>query len=230
MYDLITYRAGYGTFSFSPFCIKAAWLLNTAGVPWQRRDENDPRKYPHGKLPCLQAGARLIHDSTNIRKFLEQQGADFWGETSPRDKAIGQAFIRMAEEHMYFFVVIDRWMNDAVWPHIQKDYFGDIPKLLRGLVTNKLRKGLRQGLNTQGLMRLTAAERKAKLEADLQAITTMLDGQDYLLGNTPTLPDYSVAAMLTAMQSGPVPTDQSRRISEDPVLMGYVTRMDKACG
>ena len=230
MHTLITYRAGYDTFSFSPFCIKAAWLLNHAGVAWQRQDENDPRKYPHGKLPCLQTGKDLIHDSTNIQKFLETQGTDFWGETSPRDKATGHAFIRMSEEHMYFFGVIDRWMNDAVWPHIRDTYFEDVPKLIRGLVTGKLRKGLRDGLKTQGLMRLTEEERRVKLEADLQAITEMLNGQDFLLGDTPTLPDYSVAAMLTAMHTGPLSTDQTRRIREDQVLMGYITRMQEAKG
>ena len=230
MYQLITFRAGFGAFSYSPFCIKAAWLLNRAGVAWERRDENDPRKYPRGKLPCLQVGDQVIPDSGNIQTFLEQQGADFWGDTSKRDRAMGQALIRMAEEHMYFYGAADRWMNDDVWPYIRDAYFAQIPKVIRGIVTGRLRKGLRRGLHTQGLMRLNAQERAAKLEADLQAVTTLLDGQDYLLGDRPTLPDYSVAAMLTAMHKGPIKTPQTRRVSEDPVLLGYVTRMAEACG
>lgn len=229
MYQLITYREGFGAFSFSPFCIKAAWLLNKAGVAWERRDENDPRKYPHGKLPCLQVGDELIHDSANIQKFLEAQGADFWGDTSARDKAMGQALIRMAEEHMYFFCTIDRWMNEDVWPHIREAYFVDVPKVIRGLVTGGLRKNLRNGLKTQGLMRLSPEEQLEKLEADLQAVTTLLNGQNFLLGNAPTLPDYSVAAMLVAMHKGPIETEMTKRVSEDPVLMGYITHMVEAC-
>ena len=230
MYHLITYRAGFGTFSFSPFCIKAAWLLNLSGVPWQRRDENDPRKYPHGKLPCLQAGDRLIHDSTSIGAFLHQQGADFWGQTTPRDRALGHALIRMAEEHLYFHIVIDRWMDDTVWPHIRDTYFSDIPRPLRGLIAGKIRRDLRKGLHQQGLMRLSPAERSARRDADLAAITSLLTGQDYLFGGTPTLPDVSVGAMLLAMQKGPVPTEQTRRIADDPVLSAYVARLEAACG
>jgi len=229
MYHLITFPAGMGTLSFSPFCIKAAWLLNHAGVAWERQDENDPRKYAHGKLPVLRDGEQLIHDSDGIRLFLEQQGADFWGDTSPRDKAIGHAFIRMAEEHIYFFGAIDRWMNDAVWPHTRDAYFHQIPNPIRRFVTNGLRKNLRRGLHTQGLMRLSPAEQVAKREADLAAVTAMLDGRDFLLGDAPTLPDFSVAAMLQAMSVTSIETDQTRRVQNDPVLMGYIARMEAAC-
>ncbi|MFT4914310.1 MAG: glutathione S-transferase [Yoonia sp.] len=114
MYDLITYQAGFGSVSYSPFCVKAVWMLNHAKVAWQREDCFDPRKFQHGKLPVLRSDGELIHDSDNIRVFLEQGGANFWGATSPRDQAFGQALIRMAEDHLYFHVVHDRWINDAV--------------------------------------------------------------------------------------------------------------------
>lgn len=229
MYQLITYRAGYDAFSFSPFCIKAAWLLNVAGVVWERQDENDPRKYPHAKLPCLRDGDHLIHDSANIQAFLEGQGADFWGATSARDKALGHALIRMAEEHMYFYIVIDRWMDETGWPHIREAYFSDIPKLLRGPITGKIRKDLRKALSNRGLLRMSKAERAAALDADLQALTTLLTDHDFLLGDQPTLPDYTVGAMLVSMQKGPIDTEQTKRISNDPVMMAYVGRMVAAC-
>lgn len=227
MYHLITYPAGYGAFSFSPFCTKAAWLLTHAGVPWQRQDENDPRKYPHAKLPCLQAGDLLVHDSTLIGDFLEQGGADFWGDADRTQKAFGHALIRMAEEHLYFHIVIDRWMNDQVWPYIQQTYFAEIPKLLRGIITTKIRKDLRKGLHEQGLMRLSEQERAAKLEGDLRALNAFLTDKPFLLGDKPSLPDFSVGAMLLSMQKGPIETAQTQRIANDPVLAGYTARMQE---
>lgn len=225
MYDLITFSAGFGNVSYSPFCVKSIWMLNHAGVTWQREDTPDPRKFAHGKLPVLRANGRLIHDSDNIGLFLEESGADFWGETSPKDQAVGRALIRMAEDHMYFHVVQDRWINDAVWPFIQQAYFTSIPKMIRGFVTKNLRKGVRQGLHGQGIGRLTEAERLTRLDQDLVALTHLLQDQAFLLGDKPTLPDFSVAATLANIAASPVPTATSLRVRDDPALMGYVARM-----
>jgi glutathione S-transferase len=225
MYDLITYSAGFGNVSYSPFCVKSIWMLNQSDTKWQRADAPDPRKYAHGKLPVLRANGQLIHDSDNIRLFLEEQGADFWGDTKATDKAMGRALIRMAEDHLYFHVVHDRWVNDDVWPHILKAYFTSIPKLIRGFVTNNLRKGVRQGLHSQGIGRLNDAERLVRLDQDLDALRTLLAENTYLLGDNPTLPDFSVASTLANIAASPIPTPTSLRVKDDPALMGYVTRM-----
>ncbi len=53
MLTLLTFPAGFGDFSPSPFCTKAAYLLQMSGQTWQRRDISDRRKTPMGKLPEL---------------------------------------------------------------------------------------------------------------------------------------------------------------------------------
>jgi glutathione S-transferase len=194
-------------------------------VAWQRDDAVDPRKFAHGKLPVLRANGRVIHDSDNIRLFLEEIGADFWGDTSARDKAMGRALIRMAEDHLYFHVVNDRWMNEDVWPHILRAYFMDIPKLIRGFVTGKIRNTVRQGLHSQGIGRMTEAECLVRLDQDLDAIRGLLTDNAFLMGAKPTLPDFSVASVLTNIAASPVPTPTSLRVKDDQVLMGYVDRM-----
>ena len=108
MITLITYPAQFGTRSSSPFCIKAEYLLNMAGVPWQRQDENDPRKWPKAKLPAITVDLDIIGDSDGIRHYLEGQDADFDKNLSDIEKAQSHTFIRMAEEHMYFHLVMNR--------------------------------------------------------------------------------------------------------------------------
>lgn len=225
MYDLITFNAGFGNVSYSPFCVKSIWMLNHADVAWQREDTPDPRKFAHSKLPVLRANGQLIHDSDNIGLFLENEGVDFWGNATQTDKAMGRALIRMAEDHLYFHVVNDRWMNDDVWPFILQAYFMSIPKLVRGFVTKSLRKGVRQGLHGQGIGRLTEAERLVRLDQDLNALRALFAQNTFLLGDTPTLPDFSVGSVLANMAASPVPTPTSLRVKDDPVLMSYVTRM-----
>ncbi|WP_342076715.1 glutathione S-transferase family protein [Yoonia sp. SS1-5] len=225
MITLITYQTGFGESSFSPFCVKAMWLLKAAGVPWEREDSNDPRKFPKAKLPAIRTEGQIIGDSHNIQAYLERGGADFWGPVAARDRAAGHALIRMAEEHMYFHVVLDRWGNDDFWPLIREAYFAAIPALLRKPITGRIRKNLLQGLSAQGLGRFTTEERMARLEPDLAAIAAFLDGRDYLLGDVPTLPDYSVAAMLSAGLAAPIQTPLRRRLQSDPALTSYVKRI-----
>jgi len=225
MLTLISYPAGLGEIAASPFCTKAIWMLNMSGQPWQREDTNDPRKMPHAKLPVLRAGTQMVPDSDNIRTYLEERGADFDIGLSDMEKATSRAFIRMAEEHMYFHLVLDRWGDDAVWPSIRDTYFKDIPKLLRGVVTGQLRKKLLKGLEAQGLGRLSPAERLQRVEPDLKAITTRLWHGPYLFGDQPTGADLSVAAMLGGMRATPGKTLLKTRVAEDEILCRYIDRM-----
>ena len=135
MLTLLTYPRNAEVFSLSPFCVKAALLLNHAQAKWQRQDLRDPRKMPHQKLPVLRVGQELISDSANIRRYLEAEGAEFDPGLGKRERAQAHSLIRMAEETLYFFVVRDRWDNDAVWPTIRDNYFQEVPFLLRRPVT-----------------------------------------------------------------------------------------------
>lgn len=225
MLTLVTYPAMQGQFSLSPFCVKAAFLLNAAGRKWQREDTNDPRAMPYQKLPVLKAEGGLIPDSDNIRSHLEENGARFDVGLTDAQKAHSRALIRMAEEHLYFHVVLDRWGSETVWPTIRDTYFRDIPRILRIPITGRLRKHLLSGLRTQGIGRLTSAERLERLEPDLAAISALLWQSDYLFGSHPTAADFSVAAVLGAMRATPVETDMVRRIKRDPVLSPYIDRL-----
>jgi len=225
MLTLLTYPRNGDVFSLSPFCVKAALLLAYAKQPWQREDLNDPRKMPHRKLPVLRTPAGLVPDSTEIRKFLEAKGTDFDPGLSARDKAHAQSLIRLAEDTLYFHLVQDRWANDAVWPTIRDDYFKEIPALIRRPVTSSIRRSVCNGLAFQGTGRFSVSERLERLEQDLQAVTALLKDHAFLLSNQITSADFSVASMLQAMRTTMVETEIVRRVSDDPVLSGYIDRV-----
>lgn len=228
MITLITYAPAFGQPAGSPFCVKAMWLLNLSGQPWQREDTADPRKMPKGKLPVIRVDDRLIADSDNIRTYLEQQGADFDRGLSDMDRATSRAFVRMAEEHLYFHIVLDRWGDDRVWPTVRDTYFAMIPKVLRGLITNRFRRQVMEGAKFQGLGRLTPSERMDRIEPDLAAITTRLWQGKFLFGDRPTAADASVAAMLAAMRATPGDTLLRNRIEGDEMLTAYIDRAEAA--
>ena len=230
MLTLVTYPPAFGQPSGSPFCVKALYLLNLSGLSWQRKDTGDPRNWPKGKLPALWVDDEIIGDSDNIRIWLEEHGAQFDTGLSDLDRATSRAFIRMAEEHMYFHILLDRWGNKFVWPIVRDTYFVAIPSVLRGIITRGLRRVLLKGMDAQGLGRLTAGERLERIEPDLQAITNRLWQGPFLFGPSPTAADASIAAMLGAMAATPGGTALSRRVQHDAILTQYIDRVAETLG
>jgi len=230
MLTLVTYAPAFGQASASPFCVKAMYLLNLAGVPWQRQDTHDPRRWPKGKLPALQSETEVIGDSDNIRLYLEENGADFDAGLSEVQRATSRALIRMVEEHLYFHIMLDRWADNAVWPTIRDTYFRAMPALLRKPITNRIRRDVLRGMDTQGMGRLTAGERLDRVEPDLQAITAHLWQGPFLFGARPTAADASVGPMLAAMAATPEGTALSRRVRGDLILSRYVDRVAATLG
>ncbi|MTI01004.1 glutathione S-transferase family protein [Roseibium sp. RKSG952] len=228
MLTLLTYPSAFGLFSASPFCVKTAYMLQQSGHRWQRSDMLDPRKMPHSKLPVLRTPERLVPDSDLIRDWLEAHGANFDTGLSDIQRAQSRTLIRMAEEHLYFQIVQDRWANDEVWPILQKTFFIEIPALIRKPVSSSIRKSVLKGLVAQGVARFSPAERLDRVERDLEAISAYLWQSPFLLGDRPTSADMSVGPMLAAMRATPVDTPLTRRIKEDSLINSYVDRMEKA--
>lgn len=227
MLTLLTFATHYNEPGGSPFCLKAICLLNMSNQSW-KQGLADVRKMPKAKLPVLKVGDQLIPDSENIRTYLEQNGADFDAGLTDHQRAASRAFIRMAEEHLYFHLVADRWLRDDVWPITRDTFFSMIPKLMRGPITGKIRKSLRAALHTQGIGRFTEAERAERVALDLQAIKLQLADQPYLFGDAPTAADASVCPMLSGLASIPLPTEVSNLVKDDAALTAYIARMRAA--
>ena len=228
MLTLLTYPGNPTTFSLSPFCVKAAMFLAQSGQPWQRKDLLDPRKMPHQKLPVMKTEERLIADSDGIRDWLEARGVEFDPGLTAVEKAQSRALIHMAEDHLYFHIVQDRWGDDAVWSVIRETFFASIPRVIRGPISRSIRKSVLRGLGFQGTARFSQTERQARLEKDLIAIANLLQDRPFLMGDRVTAADLSMGPMLSAMMETPVKTDLNKRISGDPILSAYADRVRKA--
>ena len=159
MFELLVFRPAFGEPTSSPFCVKAMCLLALAEAEWRPVVVDDPRRMPHGKLPVLRDGDRLIPDSEAIRAHLESFGPDLDAGLSRRERAISRAVIRLADEDLYFHILQDRWADDRVWPQVRAAYFGMIPGLVRRPVTAMIRRQVLRDLHGQGTGRLSAEER-----------------------------------------------------------------------
>ncbi len=92
--------------SSSAFCWKTEALLTLAKLPFEREFVNDISKMPKGKIPVLDDNGKSIPDSVHIQRYLATQyGFDLDKDLSAEQRAIGEAFRRMVEEHLH-------WVNN----------------------------------------------------------------------------------------------------------------------
>ncbi len=225
MLELQTYIPAFGSPSASPFGAKAIALLNMAGAKYTIKFGADPRKAPKQKLPVLIDGDQTIADSDFIRAHLEKtHNIDFDAGLSKPERATSRALIRMVEEHLYFALVCDRWLNDDNWEHVRATFFGKIPALVRGVITNRIRKYARAQATAQGMARHSVDEQLARADKDITAITDFLGDKPFLFGKNPTAADASVIPMLKAIAGSPMPTKLSTRVNNDVVLAAYLER------
>ncbi len=222
MITLLTFPAGYGVPSLSPFCVKAMCLLEMAGEDWSPEYLGDPSKMPYNKLPVVRIDGTLLAESGNIQTLLEERGADFYPGLSIRQRAEAQAIQRMAEESLRLALVYERWVRDEGWEDLRKAVFSSIPFVLRGLIANKVRKSVRAGLISHGYARLSEDDLRNWTGRDLATVCTLLDGNRFLFGDRPTAADASLIPVLDMLANLPASTWVRERVRGDARLMDYI--------
>jgi glutathione S-transferase len=225
MLSITTFPAGFGEISASPFSAKALCLLEMAGRPYERVTSLDPRKAPKAKFPFLEDGGQIIPDSDFIRTHLEQKfGLDFDEGLSDQDRAVSRAMISMAEDGLYFFLVVNRWVKDEHWPTTREELFSLIPKLMRNFVTGRIRKGVAAGAHWQGAARFSEKERVLRVRGYCDAFAGQLGDKPFLFGDRPTAADASVVPMLWTTAAFPTQNAISDVVLKNLKLMAYMER------
>ena len=135
MIKLYTFPAAFGLRNVSPFCLKVEMALVHLKLDFEIEELFDPRKAPKGKLPYIEVDGKIIADSELIFEYLDEisQGG-LYGDLTPLERAHGTAFVRMADDHLYWMMVASRWLDDGWFPNIVSGFFGFVPGLFRGFV------------------------------------------------------------------------------------------------
>lgn len=205
MLTLKVFAPAMGQKSPSPFAMKAIALMQMSGLDYQIKP-GDPRKGPKQKLPVLVDGQQEIPDSTHILAHLRKvHGIDLDKGLSAEQLAIGEAFRRMIEEHLYWVLVYSRWIENG--DEIREGFFGSVPAIMRKFVFNMIVKKVRANLYGQGMGRHSAAEIYAFGAADLEAISEYLGDKDYFFGDQPTSIDATIFGIIDSIIVPPLDTE-----------------------
>lgn len=216
---------GLGEPSVSPFCVKVMCLLRLSGLDWRADYDADPRKTPKGKLPVLVDGDEVIADSAAIRAHLERRaGVDFDEGLDAAARGRAHALTRMMEEHYYFHLVSERWLDEDAWPATRAAGFANLPPVVRSIVPLLVRRDLRRAMHGQGAGRYSKAERGERCAADLDAVAAALGEKAFLFADAPTAADASVAPLVSSSLNGAENSVLRRAVEARPALVAYAER------
>ena len=226
MITLYTFGPAFGLPDPSPFVIKAELLLKLSGLPY-RKQRGSMRTAPKGKLPYIDDDGTQVPDSTLIRLHLaERHGITLDQGLSAAQQALAWSVECLCSDHLYWCVVHERWMDDAVFARGPGVFFQRVPFLLRGMVIRMIRRKVRANLHGQGLGRFSPAERQRLLQLDIASLSALLGDQPYMLGAQPCWLDATVFAFLaSALLANLGDTPSRQLVSQHPNLLAYVDRL-----
>ena len=222
---LYTFGPYFGMPDPSPFVLKALTLLKMSGLPFVE-DRKGFTKAPKGKLPYIDDNGTIVADSTLIRLYLEKaHGLDFDAGLSPADAATGWALERMLEDHVYWLVLQERWVEDANFERGPKRFFDAVPRPVRPVVTAIVRRKMKRSLHLHGLGRHTEADRLALGKGDIAAMAGLLGDKPFLFGDSPHGADATLFAFTATLIDTDLQPKLTALTAPYPNLRSYVDRM-----
>ncbi|NNL64751.1 MAG: glutathione S-transferase family protein [Myxococcales bacterium] len=200
MMKLVTFPPAFGLRNVSPFCLKIEMLLTSLGLEFELSEQSDPRKAPKGKLPVLLVDGEPLPDSELIAEHLDGlTHGGVYGGLGEREKGLGVACARLADDHLYWILVASRWLDDAWWPNVVEGFFGFVPRLIRPLAAGAARRQVRQTYHLHGLGRHSLEEQRGFARRDLAALQALVSEGGFLLGDAPNVFDFGVASLLAGV-------------------------------
>ncbi|MCG8671804.1 MAG: glutathione S-transferase family protein [Pseudomonadales bacterium] len=209
----------------SPFCMKLEGVLKLAEIDYKVVIQNDPRKAPKGKLPYIIHNKRKVADSNIVIDYLKNNlSVDLDSHLSDEEKAIHHAMRVMLDEQLYFVMMYNRWAVDEHWEILRNDLFGAIPKLLRNVITNKIRSGVLADLNSQGMSRHSTEEvYQIGVEA-IEALAAYLGEKEWFGGDKPCTLDVCAVSYLANFKIPPMDSPMKQLVYSEKKLSEYVDR------
>ncbi|MDG2954819.1 glutathione S-transferase family protein [Bisgaard Taxon 10/6] len=229
MLKLLT-LAGTGTIrSSSPFAWKAEALLRLAGLDFEKEYVADFSKMPKGKVPVLQDDHQLIADSHFIAEHLQvKYGLNLDRTLNVEQKAISHALSRMAEEHLYWAGVYNRFIDPMGKPFMMKAMFDGMPAEQAEQIFAMLQNNVMNQMQGHGIGRHSLDEVYHFAFMDVDAISDYLGEKNYLFGNEISSADVAIVPIIASLIQTPIETKIARYARSKANLVAYVERFDKA--
>lgn len=131
----------------------------------------------------------------------------------------------MAEDNLYWALVDARWFDEGNFAKGPKNFFRQIPALVRPLMVAFIRRRLKRTLYGQGLGRHTRTEIVALGTRSIAAIADFLGSKPFFMGSEPSGVDATVFAFVAGTLCPHFDTPLRTAAERQDNLRRYVGRM-----
>jgi len=224
--ELHTMVPAWGLPTFTPFGLKLIAYLGMAGIPYELHVEHDPRVGPTKKFPWIVDGGCALGDSALIVDHLvATRGDRVDARLSPDARALAHTTRRMIEEGLCFVLLYLRWVDDETFRTATDVALRGIPRLVRGVARQAIRRRMLRDLWGQGILRLKPPEVLALGRADLDALEILLGDKPFLFGEKPCSTDATMVAFLAVLLLVPLENELKDYAQSLPRLSAYTRRL-----
>jgi hypothetical protein len=127
-------------------------------------------------------------------------------------------------------MVASRWLDDDWWPNVVRGFFGNLPGIVRPVVTGLVRRQITKAYDLQGLGRHSLEEQKGFARRDLEALAAVVPPEGFLFGELPGIFDFTVAGLMAGVYDNQPATWVTAIAAEYEGLRTYTERVQQAVG
>ena len=216
-----------GLMSLSPFCVKVQLTFQLKRVPYTLVNTLFARMNPRRKVPYVVWGDRRIEDSTAIATAIDEAGE---GPTlypvDPAQRSEAHILEDWADESLYWHGVMAKFHDPEGWIRLAPGFRASAPVLLRPFILGPARRQTLAKLSAQGLTRRAPELARAEFQSHLDALEARLDGRTWLVGDSISVADVAVNAMLAQLHEGLCPW-YAREIAARPKVTALLANVQQ---
>jgi glutathione S-transferase len=217
----------------SPFCDKIRRVLNVKRQPYEVHNlklaetlTRLRRLNPVGKVPALEHDGKVISDSSEIARYLEEKFPEpALIPRAPANRALAHMLEDWADESLYFYETRLRFTFAANIARTADLLLAEETGIMRRIGALAAPRTMKNMLAKQGIGRKTEGQVLDDVQRHAEAIAGWLAAREWLVGERLSLADIAVFVQLAAIRQ----TDEGERIlATQPTVLSWMERTDLA--